>query len=73
MQEKEYYTLNEVATMIGKNRATIYNRMKIIKMKGHKFKGDSKTYLSAEEVEQIKTVFEKPWTAPEKDDTKEVA
>jgi hypothetical protein len=41
--------------------------MKLVGIKGHKFKGDRKTYLSIEEVEQLKTVFEKPWTAGEKE------
>lgn len=67
MQEKEYYTLEEVAQALERNRATVYNRMKIIDMKGHKFKGDRKTYLSAQEVETLKNVFEKPWIAGEKE------
>lgn len=67
MQEKEYYTLEEVAESLGKTRATVYNRMKLIDMKGHKFKGDRKTYLSTQEVETLRNVFEKPWTAGEKD------
>ena len=72
MEEKEYYTLEETAEMLGRNRATVYNRMKIIGIKGHKFKGDRKTYLSPEEVNRLKTVFEKPWTAGEKE-TKDMA
>ena len=67
MGEKEYYTLQEASNIIGKNRATIYAKMNLIKMKGHKFIGDRKTYLSQAEVERLKTVFEKPWTAGEKD------
>lgn len=64
--EKEYYTLEETATLLERNRATVYNRMKVIGMRGHKFQGDRKTYLTSEEVERLNTVFEKPWTAPEK-------
>jgi hypothetical protein len=67
MEKKEYYTLEEAAQLLGRNRATVYNRMGLIKMKGHKFKGDRKTYLSAAEVDQLKNVFEKPWLAGEDD------
>lgn len=69
MQDKEYYTLEETAKMIGKNRATVYNRMKIIGMKGHKFIGDRKTYLSKEEVERVRTAFERPWIIGEKEES----
>lgn len=67
MSEKEYYTLEEASGIIGKNRATIYARMNLMKMKGHKFIGDRKTYLSQAEVKRLKDAFEKPWTAGEKD------
>lgn len=67
MQEKEYYTLEEAAQILDRKRATVYNRMNLIEMKGHKFKGDRKTYLSAQEVETLRNVFEKPWTAGEKE------
>jgi hypothetical protein len=73
VSDKEYYTLEEVAEMIGRNRATVYNRMKLIGMKGHKFYGDRRTYLTAEEAERLKTVFEKPWMAPEKIEDDEAA
>ncbi len=65
--EKEYYTIDEVTKLLGKNRVTVYSRMRFIGLKGHKFQGDRKTYLSAKEVEQVRNVFEKPWMAPEKD------
>lgn len=71
--EKEYYTLEEVAKLLQRNRATVYNRMNLIGIKGHKFKGDRRTYLSAEEVERLRTVFEKPWTAPEEDEVRRLA
>ena len=66
MEQKEYYTLEDTATMLNRNRATVYNRMGLIGMRGHKFQGDRKTYLTAAEVERLRTIFEKPWTAPEK-------
>lgn len=63
--EKEYYTIDEVAQNLGRNRATVYNRMGLLGLTGHKFKRDRKTYLSAQEVEQVKEVFEKPWLVGE--------
>lgn len=66
--DKEYYTLEEAAQLLERNRATVYNRMNLIGMRGHKFKGDRKTYLSAAEVEQLRNVFEKPWLAGEEKD-----
>ncbi len=65
--EEQYYTVDETAKLLKRNRATVYNRMQIIGIRGHKFQGDRKTYLSQEEVNRLKTVFEKPWTAPEKE------
>lgn len=62
---KEYYTLEEASVILQRNRATVYNRMNLIGMKGHKFRGDRKTYLSADEVERLKNIFEKPWLAGE--------
>lgn len=70
---KEYYTIEEVAKALGKNRATVYNRMNLINLKGHKFKGDRKTYLSHEEMEMIKSVFEKPWLTGEKTEDENAA
>ncbi len=63
--EKEYFTLLEVAALLKRNRATVYNRMEMIGIRGHKFRGDRKTYLTKEEVTKVRDVFEKPWTAPE--------
>lgn len=66
--EKEYYTIDEVTKLLGKNRVTVYSRMRFIGLKGHKFQGDRKTYLSAQEVENVRDVFNRPWIAPEKED-----
>lgn len=63
---KEYYTIDEVTKLLERNRVTIYSRMNMLGLKGHKFQGDRKTYLSAQEVEQVRTVFDNPWKAPEK-------
>lgn len=65
-QPKEYYTIEEVAELVGRNRATVYNRMKLLKIKPRKFNLDRRAYVSAAEAEQIRTLFEKPWTAGEK-------
>jgi len=68
MQEeaKEYYTIEEVSRLVGRNRATIYNRMKILEIEAKKFNLDRKAYVTEEEMQRIKTVFDKPWLAGEK-------
>lgn len=65
---REFYSIEEASHITGKHRATIYNRMKILGIKPRKFKLDRKAYVNAEELEQIKTVFEKPWLAGEKEE-----
>lgn len=68
--EKEYYTIEEVGERLGRNRATVYNRMKALGIKAYKFKLDRKTYIAAADVERLKNVFEKPWLAGERDEHK---
>ncbi|HWS84912.1 MAG TPA: hypothetical protein VN207_11710 [Ktedonobacteraceae bacterium] len=63
--EKKYYTIEEVEKFLGKSRATIYNRMKLINLKTHKFPYDRKTYIAAPDVIRIKEVFNQPWIAEE--------
>lgn len=63
--EKKYYTIEEVEKLLGKSRATIYNRMKLINLKTHKFPYDRKTYVAAPDVERIKEIFNQPWIAKE--------
>lgn len=65
-EQKEFYTIEEVSEIVQRNRATVYNRMKFLGIKGRKFNMDRRTYIAAPDVERIKTVFEKPWTAGEK-------
>jgi predicted DNA-binding transcriptional regulator AlpA len=64
---KDFYSIEEASQITGKNRATIYNRMKILGIKPRKFKMDRKAYVNAAELEQIKTIFAKPWMAGEKE------
>lgn len=63
---KEYFTIDEVEKIVSRNRATIYNRMKILGIKAKKFKLDKRSYITAADVERIKNVFAKPWTLGEK-------
>jgi Prophage CP4-57 regulatory protein (AlpA). len=65
VSEKKYYTIEEVEKLLGKSRATIYNRMKLISLKTHKFPYDRKTYIAAPDVERIKEVFNQPWIVEE--------
>jgi predicted DNA-binding transcriptional regulator AlpA len=61
--DKEFYSIDEVESIVGKNRGTIYNRIKLLNITKHKFPQDSKTYVAMDDVKRIKTVIEKPWMA----------
>ena len=63
---KEYYTIAEVAKMVGRNRATIYSRIDALNIKTHKFNLDRKSYIAATDVEKIKDILVRPWIAGEK-------
>lgn len=63
--QKEFYSIDEVEKIVGKNRGTVYNRIKLLDIKKHKFPQDSRTYIAASDVERIKIVVAKPWMAEE--------
>jgi hypothetical protein len=64
-QEKDFYTIEEIAGMVKKNRGTVYNRIKLLDIQTHKFPMDRRTYVAAVDVQKIVTVIEKPWMAME--------
>jgi excisionase family DNA binding protein len=64
MSEKnEYMTLDEAAETLGVKRATIYNYIKALGIKTHKFKLNRSTYLAKADVERMREAKEKPWLA----------
>ena len=63
--EKEFYSIDEIEKMVNRNRGTVYNRIKLLKIKTEKFPMDRRTYVAAADVARIKTVIEKPWMARE--------
>lgn len=63
MEEKEYFTLEEVAEYIGRNRATVYNYIRDLGIKTHKFKRDRRAYIALADARRIKEAIAKPWTA----------
>ncbi len=63
IEEKEYMTVEETAEYLGKGRATVYNYVKDLAIKTHKFKRDRRVYLALADVKRIKQVLEKPWLA----------
>ncbi len=65
MQEKDFYSIEEITEMVKRNRGTVYNRIKLLNIQTHKFPMDRRTYIAAADVERIKTVIEKPWMAEE--------
>lgn len=66
-KEKEYMTLEETANFIGKKRATVYNYIKDLDIKTHKFKRDRRAYISLADAKRIKEAQEKPWIAGEEE------
>lgn len=69
--QKEYYSIEEIEKIVNRNRGTVYNRIRLLHIETHKFPMDRKTYVSAADVERIKTVLEKPWMAKELGATEE--
>jgi predicted site-specific integrase-resolvase len=70
---QEYLTIDEASAEIGWNRATVYDWMKTLGMKKHKFLRNKKTYLHISDVKRLKEIKEKPWTAGEKKSPEEAA
>jgi hypothetical protein len=63
--DKEFYSIEEIAGIVKKHRGTVYNRISLLGIQTHKFPMDRRTYVKAADVERIKTVIEKPWSAKE--------
>jgi hypothetical protein len=59
--QKEFFTIEEVATMTQRNRGTIYNRIRLLGIKTRKFPQNRKTYVSSDDAAKIKLVIEEPW------------
>ncbi len=71
VEGQEYLSMDEAAEAIGWNKATIYEWLGRLEMKTTKFVGNRKAFLKATEVERLKEIKAKPWTAGEKQSTKE--
>jgi hypothetical protein len=65
--EKEYMTFEETAVYVGSKRSTLYNYIKELGIKTHRFKFDKKNYIALADVKRIKEVREKPWLAGPKE------
>lgn len=63
---QEYLSIDEAAEYIGWNRATVFEWVKTLGMEKHKFLRNKRTYLKASDVNRLKQIKEKPWTAGEK-------
>lgn len=65
-QEPAYKTVSEAAKEIGIKRPTMYHYIKILGIETKGFKLSREKYISAEDVEKIKEVRQKPWLAGER-------
>jgi transposase len=66
VEGQEYLSMDDAASAIGWNKATVYAWIKRLDMTTHKFIGNRKAYLAATDVEQLKEIKTKPWMAGEK-------
>jgi excisionase family DNA binding protein len=73
VEGQEYLSIDEAATIIGWNRATVYDWIKELGLQTHKFVRNRKAYLKAQDVARLKEIKDKPWTAGEKKPTGEDA
>lgn len=72
-KQQEFFSIDEAAELIGWNRATVFQWVKTLGMKTHKFMRNRKTYLAAADVARLQEIKEKPWTAPERKPEEQVA
>lgn len=65
--EKEFYSIDEAAQIIGWNRATVYEWVKALEIPTHKFVRNRRSYLAAADVQRLQEIKEKPWMAGKKE------
>lgn len=68
-EEREYLTLDEAAEAIGLKRPSIYHYLNALGIERHRFKFSRHSYITKADVERIKHIKEKPWTANEDEGT----
>jgi transposase len=66
IEGQEYFSIDEAAKATGWNRATVFEWVKTLDIKTYKFVRNRKTYLAAADVDRLKEIKAKPWTAGEK-------
>lgn len=61
--EQEYITITQVAAELGWNKATVYDWVKTLGIEKHRFLRNKNTYLHTTDVQRLKEIKAKPWTA----------
>ncbi|HEX3640532.1 MAG TPA: hypothetical protein VHV10_04525 [Ktedonobacteraceae bacterium] len=61
--EQEYITITQVAAEMGWNKATVYDWIKTLEIEKHRFLRNKNTYIHVTDVQRLKEIKEKPWTA----------
>ena len=61
--ENEYITITQVAKELGWNKATVYDWIKTLELKKHRFVRNKNTFLHVDDFERLKEIKAKPWTA----------
>lgn len=65
-EEKQFFTLQETAKLLGVVRSTIYPYMRALGIVPQRYGRDKRKYLTREQVEQIRLYRKEPWKFPEK-------
>jgi len=61
--EQEYISLTQAAKELAWNKATVYDWIKTLGIKKHRFLRNRNTYLHITDVQRLKEIKAKPWTA----------
>lgn len=69
MEEKPYFTINELAAYLGVKRATAYNYMTALHIKTVHFPPDKRVgYISLADAKRLKAYKETPWAIQPEDE-----
>jgi excisionase family DNA binding protein len=60
-EQKDYYSIDEVAQTVGVNRATVYKWIEKLHIQRYRFSVSKKVFLAVADVERLKEVKQKPW------------
>lgn len=69
-QEKEYYSIDEVAQTIGRSKPVVYSKINMLEIKIEHFQGTRTGYIARADLQKIKDSMKQGWMAPKKEEKK---